>query len=514
MVTKETGSIEKDSVVDENKEDDVLEKTKRNHILTYSAVLVLSFIFRLIKVGYSDNGMPVFDEKHYVPQASQMIFNGGLENNPGYGLIVHPPLGKVLMSWGQHLFGYTPVGWRFSSLVAGIVITALIMVIVHKLTKNFVLTTVAGVLSNLDGTIFTMSRTGMLDIFLAAFILLGATFIVFDLYQDNSDTPWCMRWYLMLSGLSFGLAMAVKLSGAYYAAFAGIVLVLHTIPSSRSVRETARATGMGLIYYMVIPVTVFMSSWIPWFKSEFSVYRHAIQSGEVSDVVPDWIMNALPDSLANFVYYQAGVLKFHTSLKTSEGYLHPWESKPTQWLYGNRPMLFLNDKDVGDGNSIQLWLISNMSMWIILVPVFVWGVYQIFFKKNMKKWAVPAGGLFIGLFPWFISYDRQMYFFYMVIVAPFLVMSIGLCIDDISTEISKRSDKINKEPSLFFISIGYTIIALSVFLYFTPWYYGLPASEGFHKSHTIFDSWKPLESKDPDSNTSELSSALEESSSD
>ena len=65
------------------------------------------------------NGTPVFDEKHYVPQAwdiARSWFNpvlGGIESNPGYGLVVHPPLAKRLEALGEMVFGYTPLGWRF-----------------------------------------------------------------------------------------------------------------------------------------------------------------------------------------------------------------------------------------------------------------------------------------------------------------------------------------------------------------------------------------------------------------
>ena len=49
----------------------------------------------------TDGGTPVFDEKHYVPQAWQMLRNGGVEDNPGFELVVHPPLGKQLIAIGE-----------------------------------------------------------------------------------------------------------------------------------------------------------------------------------------------------------------------------------------------------------------------------------------------------------------------------------------------------------------------------------------------------------------------------
>ena len=74
---------------------------------------VIGGIVRLQNLGVpTDKGSPVFDEKHYVPQAWQMLRNGGYEDNSGYELVVHPPLGKQLIAIGEWLFGYNGWGWR------------------------------------------------------------------------------------------------------------------------------------------------------------------------------------------------------------------------------------------------------------------------------------------------------------------------------------------------------------------------------------------------------------------
>ena len=50
-----------------------------------------------------------------------MLRNGGVEDNQGFGVVVHPPFGKQLIAIGEWLLGYTPTGWRLASAVAGIV---------------------------------------------------------------------------------------------------------------------------------------------------------------------------------------------------------------------------------------------------------------------------------------------------------------------------------------------------------------------------------------------------------
>ncbi len=83
-------------------------------------VTAIAAITRFTMLAYpTDAGTPVFDEKHYVPQGWQVLTGGGIEDNPGYGLVVHPPIGKQMIAIGEALFGYNGWGWRFSSAWSG-----------------------------------------------------------------------------------------------------------------------------------------------------------------------------------------------------------------------------------------------------------------------------------------------------------------------------------------------------------------------------------------------------------
>ena len=65
---------------------------------TMTAVITaLAVITRFLNLGSpTDAGTPIFDEKHYAPQAWQVLHNHGVEDNPGFGLVVHPPVGMNL----------------------------------------------------------------------------------------------------------------------------------------------------------------------------------------------------------------------------------------------------------------------------------------------------------------------------------------------------------------------------------------------------------------------------------
>ena len=128
----------------------------------------------------TDGGTPVFDEKHYVPQAWQMLRNGGVEDNPGFELVVHPPLGKQLIAIGEAMFGYDAVGWRFSAALASVLCVVLIIRIGRRLTRSTLLGAVAGVLLICDGLSHVQGRMGMLDVFSALFVVAAFATLVCD----------------------------------------------------------------------------------------------------------------------------------------------------------------------------------------------------------------------------------------------------------------------------------------------------------------------------------------------
>ncbi|MBW0010338.1 MAG: phospholipid carrier-dependent glycosyltransferase, partial [Pseudonocardiales bacterium] len=114
---------------------------------------------RLWNLGLpTDRGTPVFDEKHYAPQAWQMLRNGGVEDNAGYELVVHPPLGKQLIALGELMMGYNGWGWRLSAALTGTLCVLLIVRIVRRMTRSTLLGGIAGVLLIADGVSHVQAR--------------------------------------------------------------------------------------------------------------------------------------------------------------------------------------------------------------------------------------------------------------------------------------------------------------------------------------------------------------------
>ena len=195
----------------------------------------------------------IFDETYYVPDANSILRHGVelqhfkyvnsqlVAGNPNiflrvHGqfqpeLVAHPPLGKVLMAFGQWTFGLTPFGWRFSAAVIGTLAILLLARIVRRMTRSTMLGCVAGLLLALDGLELVLSRTAILDIFLMFWVLAAFGLLVIDRDrtrarladaaeaaspQDATGPKLGIRWIRVAAGLCLGAACATKWSGVWF----------------------------------------------------------------------------------------------------------------------------------------------------------------------------------------------------------------------------------------------------------------------------------------------------------
>ena len=260
---------------------------------TMTAVITaLAALTRFLNLSSpTDAGTPIFDEKHYAPQAWQMLHNHGVEDNPGYGLVVHPPVGKQLIAIGEAIFGYNGLGWRFTGAVLGVIGIALVARIVRRMTRSTMVGAIAGLLLIADGVNFVASRTALLDGFLAFFVVaaFGALIVDRDQVRERmhvallegriGETPWGprlgVRWWRFGAGVLLGLACATKWSGLYFIVFFGLMTLAFDVAARRQYRvprpwlgTLRRDLGPTVYALGLIPFGVYLASYAPWFASE------------------------------------------------------------------------------------------------------------------------------------------------------------------------------------------------------------------------------------------------------
>lgn len=489
-------------------------------------IAVLALITRFVGLTAPvSQGTPVFDEKHYVPQAWDMVkswdnlFIGGIETNPGFGLVVHPPLGKQIIALSEWVFGYTPLGWRLMTALFGVATVLMTMALARRLSFSWQVATFAGILAVCDGVLLVSAKFGMLDIFQVFFIVAAAWALARDHQQMRErlhdallsggmgaspfGPRFGFRWWRFTAGVFLGLSLAVKWSGLYYIMFFGLLCVFSDLALRRKygirryiVGTLIRDTPAALASLVAVPIMIYVWSWRAWFASETAVYRHAKVDGTIGE--DSWLMH-LPEPVAGWFYYHSSVLDFHASLTSSGGHHHPWDSKPWAWLAGARPILYYSSTDLecsGGGECRKmLYLFGTPAIWWLVVPAVLWGLWSFIIRRN-RAFLIPLVGFAAGFLPWLAAFDRQMYFFYATAFIPFVIVLLALALGQMVGHgkpirwrwVTRIAGGTMRRGT--FAAACYLALVVAMFFYFAPILYGFIIPESWYQSMMWLPSWK------------------------
>jgi dolichyl-phosphate-mannose--protein O-mannosyl transferase len=419
-------------------------------------------------------GSLVFDETYYVkdaysyllsgyerswPEKANDSFNAG---NPGVILdspeyVVHPPVGKWMISAGMWLFGPdNPLGWRFSAALTGTLSIAIVALIAQKLFRSLLLGAAAGLLLAVDGHHLVMSRTSLLDIFLMFWILAAFGALLLDRDDGRrrlavrlarmaagSPTglpsqlqlltgPWLgIRWWRLLAGVCLGLAVGTKWSALFFVAGFGLLTVFWDL----SARRTAGVRGWisagifkdGLLAFAsIVPVAAatYVATWTGWFRSTDAYYRQWATTN------PSVGWGWLPDSVRSLAHYHLEAYKFHQGLSSE----HPYEASAWSWLVMGRPTSFYYESprqgtpgcDVSSCTSAILSVGNPLIWWAAAISLAV----LLFWWAGRRDWRAGAvlAAVGSGYLPWFLYPERTMFFFYAVSFEPFLILALVYCL--------------------------------------------------------------------------------------
>jgi dolichyl-phosphate-mannose--protein O-mannosyl transferase len=412
----------------------------------------------------------VFDETYYVKQG-YTIWQYGIEraNMPNlktpddlftrstpdvfttYGdSVVHPPVGKWMIGFGEWLFGIdNSNGWRFSSAVVGTLAILMIGRIARRLLGSTLLGCVAALLLAVDGEEFVHSRTGLLDIFvmfwaLAAFGLilidrdrvrakLAAKVAVIDDAAARTSRPsgfgpgLGLRPYRLLAGVCLGLCCGTKWSGVYFLAVFAFMSLLWDLGARRAVgvRDWARAGILrdgitGFLSTVPVAFAVYLASWAGWFHSTNGYDRQWGAQHPSTDA------RFMPDSLRSLWHYHQWMYQFHTHLDS----FHQYRANPWSWLIQGRPTSFFYEspKKGQDGCTVAqcskaITSLGTPTIWwgatlALLVLFFMWAL-----RRDWRAGAILAG-LLAGYVPWFQYEHRTIFTFYSVAFVPWVVLAV------------------------------------------------------------------------------------------
>lgn len=403
----------------------------------------------------------VFDETYYVKQA-YTLWQTGYENqwpkeadkqftagDPDVYLTaadrtVHPPVGKWMIAFGEWLFGIdSSTGWRFSAAVCGTLMVLILARVARRMLGSTLLGCTAGLLLAVDGHHLVLSRTGILDIFIAFWVLCAFALIVLDRDVTRARVarlvaadrvrgapltlfgPWFgIRPLRLAAAVCLGLACGVKWSGLYFTAAFCLLTVLWDVGARRAIG--VREPFWGAVFKDGIPAALtmlpivfltYLASWIGWMRSDKAYFRDW-GAKHPSDT---WV----PDVLRSLWHYHTDMWAFHTSLSAT----HPYMSKPWAWLFNTRPTSFFYEgpKQGEGGCTVEacskaitsmgnpvIWWVGAVALAVLLV---VW-----IGRRDWRAGAILAA-FAAGWLPWFQYPERTIYSFYSVVFVPYLVLA-------------------------------------------------------------------------------------------
>ncbi|GAA1933829.1 dolichyl-phosphate-mannose--protein mannosyltransferase [Nocardioides hwasunensis] len=436
----------------------------------------------------------------YVEDADKTILNGNLtglwQDTPS--MVVHPEVGKWLIALGIKVFGMDPTGWRMASAIVGSLMVLLMCRFVRRVTGSTVLGLVAGLLLAVDGLQLVLSRLALLDIFLAFFVLCGVHCVVADRQwlRDrlasgrHSRALGLWRPWLLLGGVSFGLACGTKWSGAYVLAVFGLLAWIWSAGARRAFgqrRALLRSVfldGVPAFLALVgVAFATYVASWTGWLVHADS-YEETLSNTQYTtyDGGKQWPTATEPDatglgevtqSLRSLWYYHQDVYTFHSHFLNDS--THIYASKPTTWLVMGRPVGVDAQTEIQPGSQgcdapsgsdciRQVLLLGN--------PVIWWGgclamIASLLLWIGARDWrhGVVVAGIASTWLPWFLYDDRPIFYFYAIACLPFMVLSIALAMG----HLIGTSDVPTPRRTFGVVVAGsYTVLALVAFAWFWP----------------------------------------------
>ncbi len=486
----------------------------------------------------------IFDETYYAKDAWALVNQGyegswpkdvdklilkdpssvPIPTDPGY--VVHPPVGKWIIGLGEHMFGFTPFGWRFMVAVLGTVSVLLLCRIGRRLFRSTFLGCLAGLLLAVDGLHFVMSRTALLDLIVMFFVLAAFGCLVVD--RDHArrrladalpvDAEGVLRpddriakslrlgWrpWRIAAGVMLGLAFATKWNGLYILAAFGLMTVLWDVGARRTagaVRPYAAVLRRDLTpaFFATVPVAIvtYVISWTGWIVTDKGYYRDwAATEGKGSR----W--GWLPDWLRSLWHYETQVYDFHVGLTSG----HTYESNPWSWLVLGRPVSYFYEEQTGCKESAsgkcasEVLAIGTPLLWWAACFALAYVVWRWLFRRDWRAGAI-ACGVAAGWAPWFFYQERTIFLFYAVVFVPFLCLAVTMMLGAIlgpaagtgaRAELGLTADDPNGERRRTVGAIAAGVLVLLIiwnFIYFYPLYTGASIPDDLWRDRMWLDTW-------------------------
>ncbi len=433
-------------------------------------ITAVAFALRLTHLARPRN--LVFDETYYAKDAYSLLKFGYerewpdnanasiLAGHPDVmkdsaSFIVHPQVGKWLIAVGEHFFGMNSFGWRIMPLIFGCLLILVTIRLVRRVSRSTLIGGTAGLLLTFDGLHFVMSRTALLDIFLAFFLLAAVACLAADRdwfrhrLASHLDAhgladlggafgpAWLFRPWRVAAGVCFGLALGTKWNALYLLAAFALLSLAWDVGARRLAGAGVRANWALLrdgvpafISLVLLSAAVYIGSWSSWLFTSGGYDRDWGQNHPDARSV-----QLLGKAFASLLHYTKDIYDFHTGSYINEQ-THAYAANPAGWLILARPIGIdaVNDIKPGTdgctGPDNCLRVISGIGTpvlwWVAIIAL----VFAVLLWVGGRDWrfGIPVVGVLSAWLPWFQYTSRPLFFFYAITIIPFSVMAVSLSI--------------------------------------------------------------------------------------
>jgi dolichyl-phosphate-mannose-protein mannosyltransferase len=454
--------------------------------LSTIVITVVAFAVRFYSVAFTNGsvsiatnlGYPnklVFDETYYAKDAwtlwkfgyerawpdrdsvDSAIAAGNVDQyTKSAEFVVHPPVGKWLIGFGEQIFGMNSFGWRFMPLIFGVLLVFITIRMARRLSRSTLIGAIAGILLTFDGLSFVMSRVALLDGFQAFFIVAAVSCVVADRdwyrrkladHLEDLGVPdlggrfgpiiWLRPWRLA-AGVLFGLAIGTKWNSMFVLAAMAVLSVIWDVGARRLAGADFKAwlalviDGIpAFVRLVVVAALVYVASWWGWLTTSGGWDRDWGENHPDSPLV-----KALGTMWASFIQYHKDIYDFHTGDYMRNVATHAYDAHPSGWLLMVRPIGIdaVNDIKPGtdgcpaDATENCIRVISGMGtpiLWwmafIALLVAFVWWI-----GGRDWRFGVPIVAAMSTYIFWFPNADRPVFFFYAICIIPFTVTLLAM----------------------------------------------------------------------------------------
>ena len=371
----------------------------------------------------TDEPEPAVDSTYYGGMFFDEIYFGRAAYELIHGMAVyetvHPYLGKLLITPGVKLFGMTPFGWRFVNVLFAAMMIVLMYYLAQLLFRKRLFAFTAAFLMTYGFMHLTQARLALIDTFGVFFVLVSYYFFYRFIVRQRLSL-------LLLSGVFFGLASAVKWS-AVFASLGFVAIALYLLFTRYPLEK--RFSGYRLLLYGILSYGVVALS-----VYALSFYEIYLQTG----------------SFQSIIEYQLRLFRYHSTLVST----HPYSSAWWSWPIDFRPMCYYREIQGDLFSSITAF--GNPAIFWVGTVSLLYLLYVVVRRVTLEAFFILTA--FLGLYLPYAFIGREMFIYHFYYAVPFMMLAIVYMLKDMMHYFPKYR-------KVYFIYLAVTAV---LFLAFYP----------------------------------------------